>query len=363
LGFLIFSGIRSLNTQQILAGAIPAVLLALAVDFILGRFEFAITPLGLKISDGVDKQKLKWQIRWTKIGLIVLVALGGSAYLLRFCQAPDSTEQIIVVGSKDFTEQLILGNLVAELIEAKTDIRVQRKLNLGGTQVVFDALKRGDIDLYIEYTGTIYGDMLKHPPISDVEAVYATSKQELEAAYPVTVLAQMQFNNTFTLAVTPTLAAEYDLATISDLKGVSENFVTGTSFEFLNREDGLVGIKVVYGLTFKDSRGLDSSARYLALENGDVQIIDAFSTDGLLKKFDLVVLEDDLGVFPPYYAVPLIGNEVLATYPELELILATLAQQLTNATMIELNYLVDVQQLEASAVAHQFLIETGLITE
>lgn len=93
------------------------------------------------------------------------------------------------------------------------------------------------------------------------------------------------------------------------------------------------------------------------------QIIDAFSTDGLLKKFDLVVLEDDLGVFPPYYAVPLIGNEVLATYPELELILATLAQQLTNATMIELNYLVDVQQLEASAVAHQFLIETGLITE
>ncbi|MGL4971602.1 MAG: glycine betaine ABC transporter substrate-binding protein, partial [Culicoidibacterales bacterium] len=150
---------------------------------------------------------------------------------------------------------------------------------------------------------------------------------------------------------------------ISDLKGVSENFVTGTSFEFLNREDGLVGIKAVYGLTFKDSRGLDSSARYLALENGDVQIIDAFSTDGLLKKFDLVVLEDDLGVFPPYYAVPLIGNEVLATYPELELILATLAQQLTNATMIELNYLVDVQQLEASAVAHQFLIETGLITE
>lgn len=363
LGFLVFSGIRRLNTEQILAGAIPAVLLALSVDYILAVFEFVVTPLGLKITESTNKVKLKRKMLVSKIFLAIIVLGSAAGYSYNFLVAQsENNSKTISIGSKDYTEQHIIAHMLSEIIEKKTDLKVKKKINLGGTQIVFDSLKRNDIDLYVEYTGTIYNDILKMPKNIDEAKLQEDAKNTFAHDYKISMLGQMNFNNTYTLAVTKQLSEQYHLEKISDLKRVSKQLKTGTSFEFLNREDGLVGIKEKYNLEFKDSIALDSSARYLALENNEVQIIDAFSTDGLLKKFNLVTLKDDLKVFPEYYATPLINQEILNKYPEIVSIIQLLAEQLSNDTMIDLNYKVDVEQKNPKDVAHQFLIEKHLIT-
>lgn len=362
LGFLVFSGIRRLNTEQILAGAIPAILLALSVDYILGVFEFVVTPIGLIMTEETDKVKLKRKMRISKIFLALVVLVGACGYSYNFFVAQNNNDsKSISIGSKDFTEQHIIAYMLAEIIEKKTDIKVNKKVNLGGTQIVYDSLKRNDIDLYVEYTGTIYNDILKMPKNSDEKKMQSDAKNTFSRDYKINMLSQMNFNNTYTLAVTKQLSEQYHLEKISDLKHVSKQLKTGTSFEFLNRQDGLAGIKETYNLQFKDSIALDSSSRYLALENNEVQIIDAFSTDGLLKKFNLVTLKDDLKVFPEYYATPLIRQEIQEKYPELVDIIQMLSMQLSNDIMIDLNYKVDVEQKDAKDVAHQFLIEKHLI--
>jgi osmoprotectant transport system permease protein len=171
----------------------------------------------------------------------------------------------------------------------------------------------------------------------------------------------MGFNNTYVLAVTKETADKYNLKTISDMAKVADELTAGTTLEFLNREDGLLGITKVYNFKFKDTTGIDSSPRYLALINKKTDVVDAFATDALLKKFDLVSLEDDKSFFPPYYAIPLVREEVLETYPELEAIIEELGDLLTNEVMIELNYQVDELQREPDVVAKEFLIQEGLI--
>lgn len=357
LGFLVFSGIRRLNTDQILAGAIPAVILALSVDYILGLFEFAVTPIGLKISETTNKAALKRKLRFSKLFLAVTILASGVGYSYQFIMAQSEKDQsMITIGSKDFTEQHVIAYMVAEYIEYKTKLKVKRQVNLGGTQIVFDALKRKDIDVYIEYTGTIYNDILKTPIQTEENA-----QKLLFDMYGIRSLKQMNFNNTYTLAMTKKQAAQYNISKISDLSRADHELKTGTSFEFLNRKDGLVGIKEQYSLDFKDSLALDSSSRYLALDNNEVQIIDAFSTDGLLKKFDLVTLIDDKGVFPAYYATPLVQHEILEKHPEIEALIETLASVLSNDVMIDLNYKVDVEQQDARVVAHQFLQAKKLV--
>ncbi len=250
--------------------------------------------------------------------------------------------------------------LVSQAIEDETDLNVVREPNLGGTQVCFGALETGEIDLYIEYTGTAYAETLKHTPISDVEEVYDTVKEEFAEKYDITVLDSLQFNNTYTLAVTPEFAKENDLHTISDLRKINGDFVIETTLEFMNREDGLPGLAEAYDLEpARDPKGLNGSLRYTALENGECDVIDAFLTDGLLKKFNLTVLEDDKGYFPPYYAIPVVRSEVLEAHPELEDVFEKLYPLLTNDTMQELNYEVDELQKTEEEVASEFLEENG----
>lgn len=362
LGVLVFSGIRTINNNQILAGAIPACILALLIDFLASLVEKLVTPISLQKSSGtIEKQN---KIR--KLEKITLSAFAiFTALVFVFTSAPriGKDERVITVAGKDYTEQFVLTSMFAELIEDRTDIRVIQKSNLGGTQVCFSALKAGDIDMYIDYSGTAYGDTLNYPPISDMEEVYTTVKSDFKEKFNIDVLKQIGFNNTYVLAVTKETANTYNLKTMSDLAKVSSELTSGTTFEFLNRKDGLPGLINLYHMNFKENIGLDGSPRYLALTNKKTDVVDAFSTDGLLKKLDLVTLEDDKNFFPPYYAIPLLRNEVLEKYPELVSVIEELGDVLNNDIMIDLNYKVDELQMDPSTVANEFLIESGLISK
>lgn len=353
LGYLIFSGIRTVNNYQILAGAIPACILALLVDYFFGAIEKLVTPLSLQ-SDKNHQENIKKSQRKNKIiviGTIILIAF----LFLHEIDFSKKSGDVMRVGSKDFTEQEILCYMTSHAIENNTDINVEEECNLGGAQVVFSALTNNNIDLYIDYAGTDYTDILKHKPISDVDKVYKTIKEEMKEKYNVEVLNQMAFNNTYALAVTKETAEKYNLKTISDLTRVANDFIIAPTLEFINREDGLPGLEKEYGLNFKDTIGIDGSPRYTTLQNNNAQVIDAFTTDGLLKKFNLTVLEDDKNFFPPYYAIPLVRSDTLKEYPEIEKILNALGPYLTDEVMQDLNYQVDELGKSPEKVATDFL--------
>lgn len=361
LGFLVFSGIRTMNPYQILAGAIPACLLALTVDYVVANIEKLVTPISLQKVNNLSKESL---LKSRKRQKLVVGASTLAVVCLMTTTAfgnMKTADKSISIGSKDYTEQSIIASMVAELIEAKTDIEVKRNLDLGGTQICFTALNSGDIDMYIEYSGTAYGDTLKYPPISDMNQVYETVKKDFKDQFDIEVLNQMGFNNTYALAVTQETAEKYNLKTISDLAKVGSQLTAGTSLEFLNRGDGLPGIEKIYGFKFKKSIGIDGSPKYTALVNKETEVTDAFSTDGLLKKLNLVVLEDDKNFFPPYYAIPIIRSETLEKYPEIKPLVEDLGTHLTNEIMMELNYRVDELQEKPEDVAKDFLMSIGLI--
>ena len=358
LGYLVFSGIRTVNNNQILAGAIPACLLALLVDFLIGLVENLVMPISLQKGNIKSKKKKRTtQKAILSISALVLVII----FVVTSFGNTGNEQRTITIGSKDYTEQAVLGNLVADLIEAKTDIKVNRKLDLGGTQVCFGAIQSGDIDMYVEYSGTAYSDTLKHTPINAVDEVYNTVKKEFKELYDIEVLKQMSFNNTWVLAVTEETAEKYNLETISDLAIVAGSMKAGVVFEFANREDGLSGLQKEYNFRIGDVVTLDGAPRYTALVNEEVDVVDAFATDGLLKKFNLKALSDDKGFFPPYYAMPIISSEKLDEFPEIEGILEELGEVLTNEVMMELNYKVDELQESPSKVAKDFLQSKGLI--
>ena len=354
LGFLVFSGIRTVNNAQILAGAIPACLLALFVDYIFGMIEKLVTPISLQKETGYSKQVLKKKRFHQKMILGITALLLLLIFLITTIknQTPSNA---ITVGSKDFTEQNILCHMVSDVIEDNTDIVVNRSCNLGGTQICFGALQKGNIDLYIDYTGTVYGDTLKYTPINDIDKVYQTVKKDMKNKYHIAVLDQMGFNNTYALAVRSDTKDQYQLRTMSDLARVSNQLVISPSLEFINRQDGLAGATNVYHYQFKDIIGIDGSPRYTALINHESDVIDAFSTDGLLKKFQLTVLEDDQHFFPPYYAIPMVREDTLEKYPEIKEILNKLGTQLNNDIMRELNYQVDELGKNPEEVAKEFL--------
>ena len=360
LGYLVFSGIRTVNTNQILAGAIPACILALAVDFMLSMVESLVTPTSMQ------KTKEKIAPRTRRIQKAVIGFVGGGLVVVMLVgmfggATRSTTHKTLVIGAKDYTEQAIMGNIVADMIEAHTDIRVERKLDLGGTKVCFAALIGGDIDMYMEYSGTAYADTLKHPPISDVQKVYNTIKAEFKEKYNMEVLEQLSFNNTYTMAVTREFARKYGLENISDLRKVAADMKSGTTFEFSNRDDGLPGLEKTYRFKIGQTLTVDGSPRYAALVNGEVDVVDAFSTDGLLKKFDLKTLRDDKNFFPPYRAMPIIRAESLAKNKEIVPVLELLVDVLTDDVMIELNYRVDELQESPQTVANSFLKDRGLI--
>lgn len=362
LGYLVYAGIRTVNNAQILAGAIPACLLALGMDFIFAQVEKSVSPISMR-SDikSLDKEKIISIRRKQKIGLSISSIVLILVILASIIPSLGGGSKTIVIGGKDFTEQNIIANIYAELIEDRTDINVTKKLDLGGTQVIFSAVESGDVDFYVDYTGTIYASMLQQTESKTPDETYDFVKNKLETDYNLTAMDPIGFNNTYTLAVRQETAEKYNLKTYSDLAEVSNELIITPTIEIMNRPDGLPNLLTLYNMNFKETSAMEGSLRYTAIENGQSDVIDAFSTDGLLIQFDLFVLEDDKNYFPPYYAFPIIRPDTLEEYPELEEVINLLNGRIDDDKMRELNYYVDVEKQNPQDVAHNFLVEEGLV--
>ena len=365
LGYLVFSGIQTVDNNLILFGAIPAAVLALLIDFITGKIEEATMPNGIKKADGTMKIKRSTMSKNTKkvvasIAAVLVVVLLGFSIIPKFLPKDDNT---VVIASKNYTEQLILGNILSELIKEKTDLNVEEKFNLGGSQVTFNALKSGAVDMYVEYLGTAYVSILDiTEPNSDREEVYNIVKESFKDKYKLELLNPLGFNNTYAMAVTQETAEKYNLKTVSDLAKISNELIIGPTIEFPNRDDGLIGLEKAYGMTFKDVKPIDGSLRYTALVNNETQVIDAFTTDGLIDKFNLAILEDDKTFFPPYDAVTVIREDTIENHPELREIIGEIEGKLTEEAMRGMNYEVDINRRDVKEVAKEFLQSQGLIS-
>lgn len=361
LGYLVFSGIQTVNNHLILLGAIPAAFLALLMDYIIGLIEKGVTPNGIKGSDGeiIIKKSKKNSKRMIIMILVLGILVGLVGWLT---QGKAKGEETIVVGSKNFTEQLIMGSMLEYLVESKTDLNVETKLNLGGTQIAFEALKKGDIDLYVDYTGTMLLNVLgEENTYGTPEEVFERVREQYQEKFDVETLPTFGFNNTYAFGVTPETKERFNLKTISDLEDVADQLIIGPTIEFANRVDGLVGIEEAYGFTFKEVKPIDGALRYSAINMGESHVIDVFTTDGLIKKFGLEVLEDDKNYFSPYYAVPLVRNDTLEKYPELRDCLNLLTGQISDEMMRKMNYEVDVNGADPKKVAYDFLVDMGYI--
>ena len=266
----------------------------------------------------------------------------------------------IVVGSKDFTEQFILGNMLTILIESNTNLSVTFNDNMA-SHVIFSAMGTGLVDVYADYTGTIYGYYLNRSESKDAQEVYDVSARELMERYDIRMLGKLGFNNTFNIAVRQETAAEFNLRTISDLAEVSHLLIYGGSAEGQSRNDGIPNLKRHYNMTFKDELVYNEGDRYSAIYNNDVQVSEVYSTDAQILVYDLVVLEDDKNYYPPYHGVIIIRNEIAEKHPELVEVLGKLEGLITDDIMRGLNYMVDLLDENPRDVAENFLRENGLI--
>ncbi|WP_347320909.1 ABC transporter permease/substrate-binding protein [Rossellomorea sp. RS05] len=341
LGDLITVGISRNDTDLILLGAIPAALLALFFDFLLriiGRLSF--------------KKSL---ISVASVIVIAFLIIGGSAFL-------KPKEADLVIGGKLGPEPEILMNMYKLLIEDETNITVEVKPNMGPTTFMFNALRSGDIDIYPEFTGTVIADLLKESPEStDEKEVYTQAKDGAKEKLGFALLEPMKYNNTYALAVPEELAKEYDLKTISDLKAIQGTIKAGFTPEFPERDDGYPGIQKLYGIEFPSVKVMQPELRYTAIDSGKINLADAYSTDPEIEKYNLKVLEDDKGLFPPYQGAPIMKEELLEEYPELEDILNKLSGKITDDEMREMNYQVSVEDRSAREVAEEYLKKNKLI--
>lgn len=363
LGYLIYSGVQMVNTNMILAGAIPACILALVMDFIFNRVERAVTPVSLR-SDIVlptsqaELKKLRAS-RKTTMGLVA----GGLAALVVFIgiSSIPKTQESVTVVSKNYTEQLLMGNMVCDLIEDKTDLVVNRKLNMGGTQVCLNALTSGEADIQVEYTGSMYASVLAQPLSSDPEYIYNVVKDGYAEQFDLAVLGDWGFNNTYALAVNPETAQKYNLKTISDLAPYANQMTFTPTFEFSNREDGMIGLNRTYNMSFKNVVPVESGLRYTAIKNKECDVVVVYTTDAQVFELGLTVLEDDKNFFLPYHAVSVIREDTLQKYPELATVLNILQGKFTDGDMSELNYQVEVLGKDPAVVAREYLVENGYI--
>lgn len=266
----------------------------------------------------------------------------------------------IVVASKQFTEGRLLSEIMAQLLEARTDLKVERRMDLGGTRIVFDALKAGEIDAYPEYTGTGLLEILGQPRVGGAQATYAKVKEDFAKDFDLVWLEPMGFNNSYALTMTRKRAEELGITRISDLAS-HPDLRMGISLEFLNRADGWKALVEAYGLDFPDLRGMQHGLAYEAISQGQIDVTDTYTTDGKLERYDLVVLEDDRDFFPPYYAAPVVRGEVLRQHPEVAKALDLLAGSLTDAEVQKLNYRIEEGKESFRDVARSFLESRGLV--
>lgn len=341
LGTYILLGIDRQDNKLILIGAILSAGLAIGFSLVINLLK---------------KLKLK------QISLIVtiLVILTAGSFLPQIKNK--SFNQPLIIAGKLGTEPNILIQMYKLLIENQTDIKVELKENLGKTAFLYQALKSGAIDLYPEFTGTITKTLLKNPPKSSNNArlVYEQAKLGIKREDDLVYLRPMAYQNTYALAVKQDFATKYHLQTISDLQKVSSFAIAGFTLEFSQRADGNKGLQSKYQLNLK-VKTMEPALRYKALERGDIQVIDVYSTDSEIRRYHLKVLQDNRQLFPPYQGAPLMRAETLKKYPALKPVLNQLAGKITTKQMQELNYQVDVLKKSPRQVAQKFLSEQGLL--
>lgn len=341
LGSFILLGIDRNNASLILIGALSSAFLAIAFNLLLKWME-------------------KAKLRTIFAAFAVMVIGLGVSYTPSLLAKPE--KENLVIAGKLGPEPEILANMYKILIEEKTDMTVTVKPNFGKTTFLYEALKKGDIAIYPEFTGTVTESLLKPTPQvnHDPEAVYQAARDGIKKQDNLALLKPMAYQNTYAVAVPKKIAQEYGLKTISDLKKVEGQLKAGFTLEFNDREDGNKGLQKVYGLHLQVST-MEPALRYQAIQSGDIQITDAYSTDAELARYDLVVLQDDKQLFPPYQGAPLMKESLLKKHPELEGILNQLAGKITAEQMSQMNYQVGVEGKSANQVARDFLVKEGVI--
>jgi osmoprotectant transport system substrate-binding protein len=300
----------------------------------------------------------------TVVGCVMVLVM---AVMLLAAGPGFAADKKMVVGSKAFTEQRVLGAILIALLE-KNGFQVEDKTGLGGTVVVREALLNKQIDIYVEYTGTALLALLKHEKgITDPKACYETVKNEDLEKNGVVWLPYMDFNNTYCLMMRESDAKKLNIKTLSDLakyvKANKDALTVGLNGEFYARADGWRPLQEAYGLEVPEDKivKMDPGLLYSALKDGQVQVALGFATDGRIKGFNLLVLEDDKHFFPVYNAAVVVKKDTAAQYPELEKIFAELSKKLDTATMTDLNYQVDVEHKPVKDVARDWLKKVGLI--
>jgi osmoprotectant transport system permease protein len=340
LGEYIYRGLSMVDTTVILAGAIPAAMLALAVDGGLWWMERRLSA---------RRRVRSRRAILAAASALVAIALLGSAVLAQ------RSSGAIVVGSKNFTEQVILGELVAQAIERDTGLAVERRLNLGGTLICDRALMTGDIDVYVEYTGTALTAIFHQPIASDSNEVFGRVR-ELYARTGRAILGPLGFNNTFAILVRGRDARTLGLETIDDAARHAPQWRAGFGYEFLERPDGFPGLAKAYGLRFSaPPHVMDLTLSYRALASGQVDVIAGDATAGLIKGLDLFRLEDNRHYFPPYDAAPVARSEMLLRYPQARAALERLAGRISADDMQAMNDAADTRHEDVRQIARRFL--------
>ena len=347
LGVAIYRGITTNNAAMTMVGSLLIAVLALVFDFILGFIEKRIAK---------RSGKAKKANRIMAVAAFVLIVAVVIASVV-----PDNKKDTIHIATKPMTEQYVLGEMLDILIEQDTDLNVEITQGVGGgTSNIQPAMENGEFDLYPEYTGTGWNMVLKKEGLY-TEDMFSSLQKEYNDDYDMSWIGMYGFNNTYGLVVRKEIADKYNLKTYSDLKAVSDQLTFGAEYDFFEREDGYDALCAEYGFHFKKTMDMDIGLKYQAINQGKIDVMNIFTTDGQLSTSDVVVLVDDKQFYPSYMCGNIVRNEVMEQHPELEAVLQTLSGTITDSDMARMNYEVETLGREPRAVAKEFLAGKGLI--
>ena len=346
LGVAIYRGITTNNSAMTFLGSLLIAILALIFDFILGIIEKRLT----------NHKRTKYKVNFKLIILGLFIIIFGAYFSLN-----SKKDKIINIATKPMTEGYILGQMLTELIEQDTDLKVNITNGVGGgTSNIHPAMVKGEFDLYPEYTGTSWEAVLKKEGSYD-ESKFDELQKEYKEKYNLEYVNLYGFNNTYGLAVNKDIAEKYNLKTYSDLAKVSNNLIFGAEYDFFEREDGYKELQKVYNVDFKKKIDMDIGLKYQAMKDKKIDVMVIFTTDGQLAISDVVVLEDDKKMYPSYRAGTVVRSEILSKYPELKAVLEKLNNILDDKTMADLNYQVESEGKKPEDVAREYLQEKGLL--
>lgn len=346
LGVAIYRGITTNNSAMTFLGSLLIAILALVFDFILGLIEKRLT----------NHKRIKYKINPKLVILGLFIVIFGVYFSLN-----SKKDKTINIATKPMTEGYILGQMLTELIEQDTDLKVNITNGVGGgTSNIHPAIVKGEFDLYPEYTGTSWEAVLKKEASYD-ESKFDELQKEYKEKYNLEYVNLYGFNNTYGLAVNKDIAEKYNLKTYSDLAKVSNNLIFGAEYDFFEREDGYKELQKIYNMDFKKKIDMDIGLKYQAMKDKKIDVMVIFTTDGQLAISDVVVLEDDKKMYPSYRAGTVIRSEILSEYPELKPVLEKLNNILDDKIMADLNYQVESEGKKPEDVAREYLQEKGLL--